>query len=84
MSELARLVAETILEDRHGENVFRDPVKLTHYLLGSYASGSGLVSDSRAVADSVLEMLEDDADAECLAAYVERSMSAVRDQARGS
>lgn len=83
MSELARLAAETILEDRRGENVFGDPVKLTHYLLGSYAPGTGLVSESRSVADSVLEMLEDNADAERLAAYIERSMSAVRDQERG-
>ena len=84
MSELALLVAETIVEDWRTEGPFRDPVALTHYLLGSYAPGSGLVSDSRRVADDVLEMLEDGADAARVAAHIERSMSIVRDRARSA
>ena len=82
MTELARRVVETILEDRQGEGHFRDPEKLTHYLLGSYAPGSCLFEQSRSVADDVLEMLDNDADSGCLAAHIERTMSAVRDLAR--
>ena len=82
MSELPRRVVETILEDRQGEGHFRDPENLTHYLLGSYAPGSCLFEQSRSVADDVLEMLDDDADAGRLAAHIERAMSAVLDRAR--
>ena len=72
-------VAETILEDREGEGHFRDPEKLTHYLLGSFAPGSGLLDESRRVADEVLTLIHEGVDAEALAAHIERSMGAVRD-----
>ena len=46
-SEVAKRVAEVILEDRRAERIYDDPERLSHYLLGSCAPGSCLYQDKR-------------------------------------
>ena len=83
-SEVGMRVAETILEDRKNEGDFQDAEPLSHYLLGSYAPGSGLYEESRRVAETVLAKLAEESAGEettALAEYIDEEMGAVRDKA---
>jgi hypothetical protein len=85
VSDVARRVAETILEDRRKDGHYRDPEKLSHYLLGSFAPGSFLYEEARLAAEAVLASLDQNGeDVDELAELIDTQVRPIREKASGS